>query len=652
MVQPMRNLFSIAVSVSAFTAFANTLWMLSESGGGRIRDVGLLRLIRLLGILFDLDPTRPLPALFHRYQDLTSWSIHPAFLATGFAVNVAVGVGVAFLAVPLLAPRARRMEQLADKGTNWEVLLCVAVGLVCLTPALTLPSQWLTRIALELAHWRLVAVVISGTVLAGCGLASFRLLRSPTAPVRLRESLVRTAYFFAALLIAGVVGLGLEPAKPPAAAGVPNILLISIDSLRRDHVSAYGYQRPTTPRIDALAREGVLFDMAIAPTSWTLPSHVSLLTSLPARLHGVRDIRQRFGRDVVTLAEVLSEAGYATAGFIAGSFLSATHGFSQGFDVYDDYTILERDRGEDGGHITSPRSIAAVRRWLDGRGRQEERRPFFVFLHMWDVHYEYLPPPPYDKMFDPDYEGDIGEYGLLRDSRINKNMPARDLEHIEALYDGEIRYTDEHLGQLFDLLRQRGLFDDTITVVTSDHGDEFFEHGGKGHAETLYDEVLRVPLVMRYPKGIPAGRVVDRQVRLMDVAPTLLEMAGVYRPDNFGYCGDRPRACRSLVPWIQGASDLPSLISYGHLKRRLQSVRTDTAKMIRGTGDRGRAMRFDVVSDTEERVNLFGGDEGRVDTLFSGLLDQWWKNAETDQAEPADIDASQIEVLRSLGYLK
>ena len=184
-------------------------------------------------------------------------------------------------------------------------------------------------------------------------------------------------------------GAMFAPAKPAAPPEAPNILLISIDSLRRDHVSAYGYPRATTPRIDALAREGVRFDMAIAPTSWTLPSHVTLLTSLPARLHGAREFRQRFSRDVVTLAEVLSDTGYATAGFVAGSFLSATHGFSQGFDVYDDYTILERERGEYGGHLTSPRSIALARRWLDEREGSGRERPFFLFLHMWDVHYEY-----------------------------------------------------------------------------------------------------------------------------------------------------------------------------------------------------------------------------------------------------------------------
>jgi arylsulfatase A-like enzyme len=270
---------------------------------------------------------------------------------------------------------------------------------------------------------------------------------------------------------------------------------------------------------------------------------------------------------------------------------------------------------------------------------------------MWDVHYEYRPPPPYDTMFDPDYTGSVSGRSFMRDPSINGAMPARDLEHILALYDGEIRYTDDHLGELFDLLAQRGLFDETITVVTSDHGDEFFEHGRKGHAESLYDEVLRVPLVMRYPKKIAAGRVVDRQVRLMDVAPTILELAGVYRPESFGYCGDRPQACRDLSPWIQGhAEDLPSLISYGHLRNQLQSVRTENAKMIRRFGDSGRSMRFDLASDPGEHVNLFGGEE-RVDTLFSGLLDQWW-NAAGKEGEAAEIDPGQIEVLRSLGYLK
>ena len=649
----MKTLLSTAVIVSSFAALSNTLWMLCEAGGGRIREAGLLSLIRFASWQFGYDPVRPLPDLFHSYKDLTLWSEHLPFLMTAIAVNVLLGIGLAVLAVPFVLLPVRLISRSAGRRVEAGALATTVVALLCLAPAVTLPTQWIARFALELAHWGLVALILSALTLAVCGAGFYLFLRGPAATVHVRRLLLVTGCLAGIILAGAGITVAFKPVKPPAVAGAPNILLISIDSLRKDSVSAYGYPRATTPRIDKLAHDGVRFDMAVAPTSWTLPSHVTLLTALPARLHGVRDTNQRFSRDVVTLAEVLSDAGYATAAFVAGSFLSSTHGFSQGFDVYDDYTILERDRGEYGGHLTSPRSVALVRRWLDGREQQGRQRPFFIFLHMWDVHYEYLPPPPYDTMFDPDYQGSITGRAFMRNPRINRDMPARDLQHIRALYDGEIRYTDDHLGQVFDLLQQRGVFDETITVVTSDHGDEFFEHGGKGHGESLFDEVLRVPLVMRYPNRIPAGQVVERQVRLLDVAPTILDLAGVFRPDKFGYCGDSPSACRSLGPWIQGPTDgLPNLIAYGHLKYRDLSVRTETSKMIRHVSNSGQVSRFDLVNDPGEQVNLFGRDEEQIDTLFSGLLDQWWNAAGEERAEAAGIDASQIEVLRSLGYLK
>ena len=391
----MKLYFSTAVVASALTTIANTLWFLYESGGGRVRDTGLCSLFRFGGLHLGHDPLRWLPDILRRYHDLTSWSDLPTFLLLAIAVNVVFGLAVALLATLIFSGRSRRVAWSSDER-HASPLTAALVEIVCLAPAVLIPAAWITRVGLRLAHWGLVTLIASGIFLAGCTVVSTLLLRRPGA-VRFLGHQVRLLAGVGGALVIAVVAMAIgKPAKPPAPAGAPNILLISIDSLRRDHVSAYGYERPTSPRIDALAREGVLFDMAVAPTSWTLPSHVTMLTGLPARLHAVRETNQRFSRDVVTLAEVLSDTGYATAGFAAGSFLSATHGFAQGFDVYDDFTVLERERGELGSHLTSALSVGLARRWLDAHADADEQRPFFLFLHMWDVHYEYLPPPPYD----------------------------------------------------------------------------------------------------------------------------------------------------------------------------------------------------------------------------------------------------------------
>lgn len=646
----MKLLYSTAAVSSALAVLVNTLWFLYENGGGRIRDTGLCNLFRFACLRFGVDPFRELPGVFHSYHDLTNGSDLATFLLLAIAANVLFGLVLALLGALLFTLASRIGQRTSDVRRTPSATLAL-LATVCLAPAVLVPAAWITRLGLGLRHWGLATLLSSGILLLACILVLAFLFRRADA-ARLLSTQLKLLAGFTGLLVITIAATAIgKPAKPIAPAGSPNILLISIDSLRRDHVSAYGYQRPTSPRIDALAREGVLFDVSVAPTSWTLPSHVTMLTALPARLHAVRETNQRFSRDIMTLAEVLSDSGYATAGFVAGSFLSSTHGFAQGFDVYDDYTILERDRGELGSHLTSPLSIGLVRRWLDQRGDTDRERPFFAFLHMWDVHYEFAPPPPYGTMFDPDYKGDVTGLRFMRDPRINRDMPQRDLEHLLALYDGEIRYTDDHLGQLFDLLAERGILDDTIIVVTADHGEEFFEHGGKGHAETLFDEVLRIPLIMRYPAGIPAGRVVDRQVRLLDIAPTILSLAGVARPEKFGYKGPAVSAARDLTPLITGQeSDEPGLVAFGHLRREQVSIRTETSKLIRDTRH-NRTRRYDLTIDPAEQSNLHGADDPQADTLLGSLLDQWW-SGELGKPQTTEIDVQQLEVLRSLGYLK
>lgn len=452
-------------------------------------------------------------------------------------------------------------------------------------------------------------------------------------------------------------GLGRPAARP-------NVLLVSIDSLRADHLGAYGYPRDTSPTIDALARQGVVFEWAISSAPWTIPAHATMLTGLPPEVHGVNSFRQRLAPEAYTLAEALQQAGYATAAFVSGPTVMAQYGFDQGFAFYDE-SMAEPDRARSSRGITSPGLVTLVGDHLERWHAAGRQAPFFVFLHMWDVHYDYAPPAPYDRMFDPDYAGDVNANDFERNARLNARMDPRDLQHVIALYDGEIRFTDEHLGRIVAQLAAFGVLDDTIVAVTSDHGDEFFEHGMKGHAKTLYDEVLHVPLVVRYPRRIAFGQRVAQQVRLMDLPPTILGLAGVPVPEQLGN-RDMAEEHRSadLTSSIAGRGarrPVPALPAFSRNTVFLsvqESVRTPAAKLIRRTQPRAgkdETYLFDLVTDAAEQKNLAGADPAPP---FAAGLDQSLA-AYRDDAGRQTALALKLEPtpkhearLRALGYVE
>jgi arylsulfatase A-like enzyme len=458
------------------------------------------------------------------------------------------------------------------------------------------------------------------------------------------------------------------PQKPQvrADASWPSIVLFSIDTLRPDHLGCYGYPRKTSPRMDQLAAEGALFENAISSSSWTLPAHCALFTGLADSVHGCQDMDQRLADDRETLAERLAALGYATAGFFSGPALHPVFGLSQGFERYVDCTsfadlslkMAQTGQSLDGGviqaaataDITSPRVYQEVSAWL----QRNERRPFFLFIHLWDVHFDFIPPPPYDRMFDPNYTGTVTGQNFFVDDAINANMPQRDREHIVALYDGEIGWTDEHIGKILDALDSRGLRDNTIVMLVADHGEEFFEHGGKGHRQTLYDEVIRIPLLVRFPGRIAAGQRFREQVGITDVLSTLLELSGAPAPtDTMG---------RSLAGVMLGgkqdAADerhglaISELFSAGHA---LRSYRQLDRKLIRDEHAKAARM-FDLSADPAEHsplpsasgalAKLLTGDEQR------GLA--WlteFRKAFPGTAAAPKLPENVRQQLESLGYL-
>ena len=303
-----------------------------------------------------------------------------------------------------------------------------------------------------------------------------------------------------------------------------NLVLIGVDTLRPDHLGCYGYDRATSPNTDRLAGEGVLFENVVSQAPWTLPSFATVFTSLYPDQHGAFEVRKSLGTTFPTLGELLREEGYVTGAVINAPYLKPKFKVDRGFDTYMPPT----------GRIAPGTTIEALR-WID----KNRDRPFFMFVHYFDPHLPYSPPAPYDTLFDPDYTGPLDRWSFdlsqfpdvkTTDFEAMRTLGPADWDHIRALYDGEIAFTDEAVGRLLEGLKERGLAKNTLIVFLSDHGEEFFEHEGFEHGHTLYDELLRVPLIFSLPGRLPEGVRVSRQVRLVDIAPTIMDLLGL-RPD-------------------------------------------------------------------------------------------------------------------------
>jgi arylsulfatase A-like enzyme len=366
-----------------------------------------------------------------------------------------------------------------------------------------------------------------------------------------------------------------------------------------------------------------------------------------------------------TLAEEMRAAGYRTAAFVTGPWMNRAFGLDQGFDDYANTSILEETAFREGDatrplpetHLRSHREVTGLEiasraiEWLEGNGDH----PFFLFLHFWDVHYDYTPPPPYDAVFDPDYEGAIDGRDFVTNPGVHAGMDVRDLRHVLALYDGEVRFTDRNIDSVIERLTELGLLDRTLVVVTADHGDEFFEHGGKGHNQSLYDEVIVVPLVMRWPAGIPRGRVVSTPVRLIDIYPTILDLVGL--PPGKEAMG------RSLASSITGVGNPPVPPAYCDLfllsEHRYQALRSARSKAVaKIEDDLVRTAVFDLVRDPREHrpVHPTAGEPlgGVVEALreAANAVERLGRSLPRTGGEAVELDERELQLLRELGYVR
>lgn len=458
------------------------------------------------------------------------------------------------------------------------------------------------------------------------------------------------------------------PRAVPERGNRPNLILISIDTLRADGLGSYGNPRPASPAIDAMAREGTRFRNALAQSSWTLPSHYTMLTSLYPSVHGVNPDRRLFAgirgsyktaslrgsESDETLAERLSDLGYFTSAITEDGWLEARFGFDQGFASYL-------------AHHSDNLAEATARLTLDWLRRHRDL-PFFLFVHTYQTHQPYHQPAPYDTMFvDPHHVGyalpgvplPMAVFDQFKRPTFPP-MPA-DVAAFRGLYDGEVRYVDAFIAELLATIRAQGLERDTIVLFTSDHGEELFEHGNFDHGETLYDEVLRVPFILWGPGRIPAGQTPGAPVALLDILPTLVELAG-------GKAGGRIQG-KSLVPLLAGhtggfagrALFAEGYATVFHHRRDqdesvpLTCVWDGADKLILRRSRPESAELFDLRRDPAESRDLAAEDPRRVAHLRERI--RAWEGECSRLRRPraektkAGLDAETEKKLRSLGYL-
>ena len=428
-----------------------------------------------------------------------------------------------------------------------------------------------------------------------------------------------------ALLIAGAA---MWHCFAPRTHEVRNVLLISIDTCRADHLGCYGYPLDTTPNIDAIASEGIVFEHALSPLPYTLPAHCTMLTGTIPPYHGVFDNTDyKLSDRDVTLAELLQEKGYLTAGFVSSFIMDSRFGLGQGFDLYDDdFEEASHTMGinQQGGGKTTQDAIE----WL-GAHKDEKN---FVFLHYYDPHFTYEPPEPFASKF--------------RNVPPPENVTTRFEQVLFDGYAGEIAYTDHCIGQVVDELRELGLYDSTMIIITSDHGEMLGQHGEGFHGYFIYQPAIRVPLIFKLPR-LPKHRRITSTVGLVDIVPTVCSALGIelstpVQGHDLSPCfdsdwlppSDRHLFCQSLEPTKYNASSLLGVV-------------TDRYKYIKTT----RPELYDLLEDPDELNNIAVEQADRSRTMEKRLRQILQETTRSKGHGKERLDDQTRERLESLGYI-
>ena len=456
------------------------------------------------------------------------------------------------------------------------------------------------------------------------------------------------------------------------------VILIQVDTLRRDHLDVYGYERETAPVLSRLSAEGATFRSATAQATWTKVSTPSTMTSLYPLSHGVRDFADRLPAAAETLAEQYRAAGYATLAYSSVLFTGQFSNMHQGFE----------ELHESGSADSTPSSKTA-REYVDRLGEWLGRHrdvPFFVFLHVFDPHDPFEPREPYATMWaDPAHKAEHKEQlDAVREhieDQLLRQFGMPDRRALEAAeidpevyvgydqdwYDGSIRGMDVELGRLVERLRTLGLDDDTLIVFMSDHGEEFLEHDRMFHGQTVYNELTQVPLVMRWPGAIPSGVVVDENVQLIDIMPTLLDLSGLPHPEGLQgrsllpFVSDEDSAVAAWAPRPSFSEKAPTSGGAAPPPAETESyaIIDDDWLLIHNRARDGATPEFELYDVAGDPLNLTNVADRQTEVVerLAREIDRWHRIAEQarlpDDAEAtAGLSQEQLKRLRSLGYIR
>ncbi len=448
----------------------------------------------------------------------------------------------------------------------------------------------------------------------------------------------------AAVVVCGGVALLLGTTKTAsdcirdggAATARPSMILVIIDTLRADRLGTYGYPRATSPRLDAFAKQSVLFENAYSQAPNTPPSVAAILTSLYPSMHHLTGNGDRLSDEAQTLPERLGAAGYRTAAFVDGGFLRKEYGLDQGFETYDD----EADGFAD--------VLPAAKSWIDAHADA----PFFVLLHTYDVHapYEDTPLPYRDAFLTVAYDGDLRSIDLDKIQRkaLARTVTPLEVRYFSDLYDGGIAHADALLGAFLDDLARAGILDRLLIVVTADHGEEFMEHGVMLHWK-LYRTVTHVPLLIRFPGARAGGMRISDIVRSIDIAPTMLDAAGVRAHRGMEGRSLLPRVCGHPLHEAAALSEVTwNDTERGYYAGAWHAVGNLATK---------HAELYDVSVDPLEQNNValrYGSQTKQLGALASARLAAARERAtlpDKTTLVAGGVDAKTVESLRALGYV-
>jgi choline-sulfatase len=436
-----------------------------------------------------------------------------------------------------------------------------------------------------------------------------------------------------------------------------HVVLISIDTLRADHLGAYGHPRAVTPHLDALAAQSVLFENHLSAAPTTLASHTALFTGNHPHNHGVPRNDYIVSDDNQMLPEILAAHGYQTAAFLGAIPLASHSGFTQGFEVLDEQFDLHRKSDGVAQTMRSGADVTdAVLAWVAGR---EDERPLFLFAHYFDVHSPYLPPPEHLAHYnaDPSIEGAGSMKHISRTRTMLTRKAPQAKQHSDTLkerYLGGVTHADHQVGRLLDGLAAAGLLEDALIIVTSDHGEAFDAHEELwDHGETVFDETVHTPLIVRFPQQWGAGTRIPDVVSNVDVAPTLLELLGLPAPSADG---------SSLTPLLRGDAlahhrdPVYSEATKPHIKRQAgwqnapmqKSVRVGRHKLVYDPNS-DRMRLYDVEADPEE-LNDLSEQEPALTRQLRSQLDAWRWSGRPLPSERESSQRVQAE-LAALGYV-